>query len=393
MDDVVIIGGGIIGAASAYFLSKEGRKVKVIERDPTYKKASFPLSLGGFRRQFFQKENILLGKFAREFIFQIPELLKTKKNPKPTASVVPNGYLFLFGPEHAPEQYEALKNHKQCEAGTKNIKGSELKKKFPYVNDEGIETVTYTDDKKEGWIDPMSLLNGLKRKARQLGVTYLAGEVTGLRQNNSSIQGVKLRDGGEIKSRWVVNAAGPRAAEIAAMADIELPIDPQRLVTYVFDCQSPVAHAPLTADISDVVVRPEGTGFLALMSPKANENPWTFDFDIDYALFEESVWPILAHRFPVFESIKLRTAWAGHLAYNHFDRNAIIGVYPGVDGFLLANGFSGHGLQHSPATGRALMELIVYGDYQTLDLSRLSVDRVLNNEPIEELLVPGATTP
>ena len=79
MNDIVIIGGGIIGAATAYFLSKEGRKVKVIERDPTYKKASFPLSLGGFRRQFYQKENILLGKFAREFIFQIPELLKTKK--------------------------------------------------------------------------------------------------------------------------------------------------------------------------------------------------------------------------------------------------------------------------------------------------------------------------
>ena len=96
MDDVVVIGGGIIGAATAYFLSKEGRKVKVIERDPTYKTASFPLSLGGFRRQFFQKENILLGKFAREFIFQIPELLKTKKNPNPTASMVTNGYLLMF---------------------------------------------------------------------------------------------------------------------------------------------------------------------------------------------------------------------------------------------------------------------------------------------------------
>ena len=97
MDDVVIIGGGIIGAASAYFLSKEGRKVKVIERDPTDKTASFPLSLGGFRRQFFQKENILLGKFAREFIYQIPDLLKTEKNPNPTASMVTNGYLLLKG--------------------------------------------------------------------------------------------------------------------------------------------------------------------------------------------------------------------------------------------------------------------------------------------------------
>ena len=112
MDDVVIIGGGIIGASSAYFLSKAGRKVKVIERDPTYKKASFPLSLGGFRRQFFQKENINLGKFALEFISNISNSLKTKNNPNPTASIVPNGYLLLFGPEHAEEQYEALKNIK-----------------------------------------------------------------------------------------------------------------------------------------------------------------------------------------------------------------------------------------------------------------------------------------
>ena len=80
MDDVVIVGGGIIGVSTAYFLSKEGRKVRVFERDPTYKNASFPLSLGGFRRQFFQKENILLGKFAKEFIFQLPDLLETKKN-------------------------------------------------------------------------------------------------------------------------------------------------------------------------------------------------------------------------------------------------------------------------------------------------------------------------
>ena len=172
MDDVVIIGGGIIGAATAYFLSKEGRKVKVIERDPTYKTASFPLSLGGFRRQFFQKENILLGKFAREFIFQIPELLKTEKNPNPTASMVPNGYLLMFGKEHAEEQYKALENHKACEAGTKNISGEELSKNFPYINSEGIETATYTDDKSEGWIDPFLFHSALLIRSRQRGAEY-----------------------------------------------------------------------------------------------------------------------------------------------------------------------------------------------------------------------------
>ena len=158
MDDVVIVGGGIIGAATAYFLSKEGRKVKVIERDPTYKTASFPLSLGGFRRQFFQKENILLGKFAREFVYQIPEILKTEKNPNPTASMVTNGYLLMFGKEHAEEQYKALENHKACDAGTKNIKGSELSNYFPYMVNDDIETATFTDNKSEGWIDPFLFL-------------------------------------------------------------------------------------------------------------------------------------------------------------------------------------------------------------------------------------------
>ena len=173
MEDIVIIGGGIIGASTAYFLSKEGRKVKVIEKDPTYKNASFPLSLGGFRRQFFQKENILLGKFAREFIFQIPELLKTEKNPNPTASMVPNGYLLMFGPEHAEEQYRALENHKACDAGTKNIKGSELSKIFSYINNEGIETATYTDNKSEGWIDPFMFHGALKSKATELSLIHI----------------------------------------------------------------------------------------------------------------------------------------------------------------------------------------------------------------------------
>ena len=193
MDDVVIIGGGIIGTSAAYFLSKEGRKVKVIERDPSYKSASFPLSLGGFRRQFYQTENILLGKFAREFIFQISELLKTKKNPKPTASMVTNGYLLMFGPEHAEEQYKALENHKACEAGTKNIKGSELVNFFPYINSDGIETATFTDNQSEGWIDPFMFHSALKSKAIELGANFIKGEVKSI---------------SEIKAKIIISAAG-----------------------------------------------------------------------------------------------------------------------------------------------------------------------------------------
>jgi len=168
MDDIAIVGGGIIGASAAYFLSKAGRKIKVFERDPTYKNASFPLSLGGFRRQFFQKENILLGKFAKEFIFQLPDLLETKQNGKPTVSVVPNGYLLLFDKEQADEQYEALKNHSSCDAETKNIKAEELQKVFPWISSEGLETATYTDSKVEGWVDPHMFHAALKNKEEVL---------------------------------------------------------------------------------------------------------------------------------------------------------------------------------------------------------------------------------
>ena len=212
MEDIVIIGGGIIGASTAYFLSKEGRKVKVIERDPTYKNASFPLSLGGFRRQFFQKENILLGKFAREFISQIPELLKTEKNPNPTASMVPNGYLLMFGPEHAEEQYRALENHKICEAGTKNIKGSELSKIFSYINSDGIETATYTDNQSEGWIDPFMFHGALKSKAIELGAEFIKGEVKSI---------------SEIKAKIIISAAGCWTKELLD----DIPVVPQNILS------------------------------------------------------------------------------------------------------------------------------------------------------------------
>ena len=245
MDDVVIVGGGIIGVATAYFLSKEGRKVKVIERDPTYKTASFPLSLGGFRRQFFQTENILLGKFAREFICQIPDLLKTKKNPKPTASMVTNGYLLMFGPEHAEEQYKALKNHKACQAGTKNIKGSELINFFPYINSEGIETATFTDNQSEGWIDPFMFHGALKSKAIELGANFIKGEVKSI---------------SEIKAKTIISAAGCWTKELLE----DIPVEPQKHTVFRVKCPKHIPEMPLTGDLTTGVYwRPEGNEYLA----------------------------------------------------------------------------------------------------------------------------------
>ena len=340
MDDVVIVGGGIIGAATAYFLSKEGRKVKVIERDPTYRTASFPLSLGGFRRQFFQTENILLGKFAREFIFQIPELLKTKKNPKPTASMVPNGYLLMFGAEHAEEQYKALENHKACDAGTKNIKGSDLKQYFPYINNEGIETATFTDNKSEGWIDPFMFHGALKSKAIELGAEFIKGEVKSL---------------SEIKANTIVSAAGCWTKELLE----DIPVEPQKHTVFRVKCPKHIPEMPLTGDLTTGVYwRPEGKEYLA-GSPKS-----VFD----------------AKRVPIFEELKLTGGWAGYYDCNRLDNNAVVGKHPKFENVYLATGFTGRGLMQAPGIGRALTELITTGAYQSIDISNMAVERVLGKE-------------
>ena len=363
MDDVVIIGGGIIGTASAYFLSKEGRKVKVIEQDPTYKKASFPLSLGGFRRQFFQKENILLGKFAKEFIFQFTELLKTKKNPKPTTSVVPNGYLFLFGPDHAPEQYEALKNHEECQAGTKNIKGTELKKKFPYVNDEGIETATYTDDKKEGWIDPHLFHAALKNKASELGAEFVKGEIKNITEINSNI---------------IICAVGYNTNTLLK----DVPVVPQKHTVFKVSCPKHIPEMPLTSDFTTGVYwRPEGKEYLA-GSPISKFD--AKDLEPDWDHFEDLVWPALAKRVPIFEELKLTGGWAGFYDCNKFDNNAVVGKHPKFKNLYLASGFTGRGLMQAPGIGRALSELINTGSYQSIDLSALAIERVLENRKAPE---------
>jgi FAD-dependent oxidoreductase domain-containing protein 1 len=359
MDDVVIVGGGIIGTSVAYFLSKEGRKVKVIERDPTYKQASFPLSLGGFRRQFFQKENIMLGKFAREFIFQIPELLKTEKNPNPTASMVANGYLLMFGPEHAQEQYKALENHKACKAGTKNIKGSELSNIFPYINNEGIETATFTDNQSEGWIDPFMFHSALKSKAMELGAEFTKGNVKSI---------------SEIKAKTIISAAGCWTNELLS----DIPVVPQKHTVFRVKCPTHIPEMPLTGDLTTGVYwRPEGKEYLA-GSPNSIFD--ATDLEPAWNDFEELVWPALAKRIPAFEKLKLTGGWAGYYDCNKLDNNAVVGKHPKYDNVYMASGFTGRGLMQAPGIGRALTELITTGSYQTIDISDFAVERVLENK-------------
>ncbi|MGQ0663912.1 MAG: NAD(P)/FAD-dependent oxidoreductase [Pseudomonadota bacterium] len=383
--DVVIVGGGAIGSAIAYFLAGEtdfrGR-VLVVEKDPSYAEAATGRSAGGIRQQFSTPENIRMSLFGARFLKSIGEHLAVD-GEAPEISFVEGGYLFLAD---AAGLAVLKRNHEVQVANGADIAlltPGELHERFPWLAARALAGGAL-GLKNEGWFDPYALLQAFKRKARSLGVAYAADEAIGLTRAGSRMTGVRLAKGGEVPCAVVVNAAGPAAADIAAMAGLPLPVRPRKRFVYVFDCRTPVAGAPLVTFPDGVYFRPEGAHFIAGVSPHADRDQDCRDFEIDTRPFEEVVWPSLARLVPAFAAIQLVRAWAGHYDYNTLDQNAILGPHPEIANFFFANGFSGHGLQQAPAAGRCIAELVAYGAYRSLDLSRFSYRRVIAGEAIPE---------
>jgi glycine/D-amino acid oxidase-like deaminating enzyme len=215
----------------------------------------------------------------------------------------------------------------------------------------------------------------------------LHDDVVGIRIG-ANVQTVALASGTEIATGSIVNAAGPWAGQLAALAGLALPVEPRKRYVYVVDSREAteaLRRAPLTVDPSGVWFRPEGHVFLCGKSPEADQEPPACDLDqIDHAFFEQEVWPRLAARVPAFESIKVINAWAGYYDYNTLDQNAIIGPHADARNFYFANGFSGHGAQQAAGAGRAVAELIVHGKFKTIDLTRLGYARIAARDPLPE---------
>ena len=217
---------------------------------------------------------------------------------------------------------------------------------------------------------------------------YIKGEVTAISRTGESVTSVTLADGTEISAGKIVNASGPRANVTAQMAGLHVPVEARRRFTFIFDAAHRLDRdLPLTIDPSGVHMRTDGRYYMAGCPPGDDPNVDFDDFTMDHQIWEDKVWPVLATRVPAFEQIKLINTWVGHYAYNTLDQNAIVGAHPEVGNFYLANGFSGHGLQQSPAVGRGLAELLVHGAYRTLDLAPLGYDRIASNTPLLERAV------
>ena len=385
--DVVIVGGGIMGSAVAYFLAADPTfrgRVAVIEKDSTYARASTALSAGSIRQQFSTPENIRMSQFGVEFLRSLDRHLAVD-GKVPDIGFVERGYLFLA----TAAGVSVLRANHALQTGLgapiSFLAPSELRVRFPWlaVDDLAAGTLGLGG---EGWFDPFGLLQAFRRKARALGAVFVEDEVVAVARAGNRIAGVEIGSG-PIACGALVNAAGPRAGDVARLAGVELPVRPRKRFVFVFRCGEELPGCPLVIDPSGLWFRPEGAGFIGGISPPEDADPDARDFEVDHAAFEATLWPLLARRVAAFEAVKVVSAWAGHYDYNTFDQNGIVGSHPDIANFYFANGFSGHGVQQAPAVGRAIAELIADGRFRSLDLSRLSYARIAARRPLKEVNV------
>jgi glycine/D-amino acid oxidase-like deaminating enzyme len=390
--DVVIVGGAMYGSSVAWFLTDNpdfDGTILVVERDPTYEFTSTSHTNSCMRQQFSREINIRVSQFAADYVKNFRAYMGgDERVPHPRLQSY--GYMYLAdNAAFAAILKENQELQAACGAGTKHMMPDEIAAAYPFYNLDDIIAGNH-NLRDEGYFDGNTLFDWWRRSARERGVEYLTNEVVAMNTNASGtrVESVVLKSGEVISCGTVVNASGPRAVLTSRMAGIEIPVEPRKRYTFIFEAEQPLDRdLPLTIDPSGVHMRTDGTYYLAGCPPDDDPAVDYDDFVQDHSIWEDKVWPAIATRIPQFEAIKLRNSWAGHYAYNTFDQNAILGPHSQVENFIFVNGFSGHGFQQSPAMGRGTAELITHGEYRTLDLSPFGYDRIERGERFVEKAV------
>jgi glycine/D-amino acid oxidase-like deaminating enzyme len=272
-------------------------------------------------------------------------------------------------------------------AATQLMTPEQIKAAYPFYNVDDIVlgSINLVD---EGFWDATAVFDWWRKSARERGVEYIQNEVVAMTKNASGtlVESITLSSGEVIACGQVLNASGPRAIETAKMAGVTVPVEPRKRFSWIFSAQHPLDRdLPLTIDPSGVHVRENGGGTYQCGGHSEIDPAVDYDdFHMDHSIWENHVWPILATRIPQFEAIKVQSEWGGHYAYNTFDHNTIMGPHTTVENFFFLNGFSGHGLQQSPAMGRGTAEIMVHGAYRTLDMNPFNFERIAQNSPIIE---------
>lgn len=383
--DVIIIGGAATGSAAALFLGLDpdfDGSILVVEQDPGYQQCATALSAASIRHQFSTPENIRMSQFGTRFLRDFPEQMQVNGH-RPDPAFQEGGYLFLATANGLDTLTLNHDTQTSLQADIALLTTAELDARYPWLNTADLAAGSLGLSG-EGWLDAYGMMQGMRKKAIHLGAQYHHGAARSICLAGTRATGVVLADGRCIEGAAIINAAGTSAPALAATAGIVLPVESRKRSVFYIECPTPLPDCPMVIDPSGAYFRPEGKGFITGIAPPPDNDPDTRDFAVQHELFESILWPTLAHRVPAFEALRNPHSWAGHYDMNTFDQNVIIGPHPDVSHLYFANGFSGHGMQQAPAVGRALSELIIHGQYRSLDLSRLGWSRVLNHEPLIE---------
>jgi FAD-dependent oxidoreductase domain-containing protein 1 len=385
--DVVIIGGGVMGSSIAYHLLNDGfdGKVIVLERDPTYEHSSTALSVGGIRQQFGTTVNLDIARFSVPFYEKFDEIMEIN-GERPRVDFRQRGYLFLGRKEKWSVMKKLFEFQRSQGLEVRLLKPEEILEIIPHLNLEGVVGGMFGP--RDGYLDPHGVLQGFMKKAKSLGVRYMADEAVKISVGSNKVRGVQTKKGEWIQSPVVVNAAGPWAREVGAMVGVDIPVDPVRRMVY--ECKPPEElnyELPLTIDTTGLYFRTE-TGGRILTGKSKEDEPIGFNFTYERDLFYDEIWPELAYRIPLLDRLRLQGGWAGLYEENPLDHNAILGEHPEVFGFYMAVGFSGHGLMQAPAVGKVLSEAIRLGRFETIDVTCLNIARFETGQlVIEEAVI------
>jgi len=382
--DVVIVGGGVVGSSIGYHLRQDGfaGRVVIVERDDGYARASSNLAMGGIRQQFGSTVNIQLAQYSIAFYKDFDRRMSVGGHTA-HAWFRQRGYLFLVDAASAEtfERRHAILSARG--AHVRRLSVDEIRAMLPDLfADDLVFGLIGTDD---GYANPKQVLHGFRAGAMAAGVEYLRDEVIDVRRAAGRIAGVGLASGEGIDSAVVVNAAGPFAARVAALAGLDQPVRPMR--QHLFRCDLPrhwPYRWPMTIDPGGVhwrhddPIEPEQPDRIILAKTKLDE-PYGENFAYDESRWLADFYPDLVRRVPAFRDVRLAEGWSGLYEMTP-DHNPMIGEHPDLPGFFMANGFSGHGLMMAPATGKVVSELIRTGRAETVDVSDLSVERFKRNE-------------
>ena len=386
MANIVVIGGSIMGSSLAYHMAMAGAAdaVTIVEPDPGYEFAAAPRSAGGVRLMHSLPENIEMSRYGQTVYRDFARLMDVDGEPG-EFPFREHGYLHLVAGAKGVATIE--KNWRtQTEHGAPNeiLDRDAIAARFPLLRSDDVDAGLFGPQ--DGFIDPYAAVTGFRRKAISLGVEYIKDRVVGIEADASRVNTVVLESGRRLQAETVVNVAGAWAPDICAMVGMSIPVEPLCRPTFYFETEQPLEALPLTKDPSGMAFRTEGRGFATGITRHDVASGFNWEIgEAEHAYFENDLWPALAHRVPSFERIKVKRSWSGHYAMNRFDGNAIIGPWiGGLSNFYVAVGFSGAGLQKGPAIGRALSELLLHNRYQTIDLTRLSYQRIIDNAPLFE---------